>query len=221
MDFERLKELYLQRLRENPRAYEDISDILKEAEQIYATERLRARPGIDIGQSWRSWKGQNFEKLVNYIVSEMIEQELPLKVIQGSVLERRAPNKDLGTVKRNLLVDFGAQGCFVPDADIVVYSPDDLSVRAIISCKVTLRERIAQTGFWKLKLASDPNTEHIKVFFVTPDEDGALVSDKANKSKAIALSELDGNYVLHKGARAQADIDTLDKIIEELDDSAK
>lgn len=213
MDFERLKELYELRLRENPRAYEEISSILAEAKEIHARE---LPVGKDVGQSWRSWKGNNFEKLVNYIISKMIEEELPLKVIAGSALEKKVLDKSLGRVKRNILVDFGTQGCFVPDADIVVYSPEDLSVKAIISCKVTLRERIAQTGFWKLKIVSDPNTEHIKVFFVTPDEDGVMIDDKPNKSKAIALSELDGNYVLRKEASDRDNLSSLDEIVEEL-----
>jgi len=44
----------------------------------------------------------------------------------------------------------------------------------VISSKVTLRERIAQTGYWKLKLLKDEATKHIKVYFITPDEDGTL-----------------------------------------------
>ncbi|MCX7997984.1 MAG: BsaWI family type II restriction enzyme [Leptospiraceae bacterium] len=42
----------------------------------------------------------------------------------------------------------------------------------MISSKVTLRERIAQTAYWKLKLSSDKVTKHIKVCFITLDEDG-------------------------------------------------
>ncbi|MGB9760731.1 MAG: BsaWI family type II restriction enzyme [Thermoproteota archaeon] len=38
---------------------------------------------------------------------------------------------------------------------------------AVVYSKVTLRERIAQTGYWKIKLSKDKVTEHIKVFFVT------------------------------------------------------
>jgi len=41
-----------------------------------------------------------------------------------------------------------------------------------ISSKVTLRERIAQTGYWKFKLFQNDVTKHIKVYFITPDEDG-------------------------------------------------
>ena len=148
----------------------------------------------------------------------MIEDALPLRVISGSVLERRRVDLELGRVKRNLLVDFGVHGCFVPDADIVVYSPIDGTVKAIISCKITLRERIAQSGYWKLRLMNDAVTEHIKVLFVTPDEDGTLIGDKTNKSKAIALNDLDGTYVLRDGIdqNPNPDLMTLEEIVEEL-----
>ena len=42
--------------------------------------------------------------------------------------------------------------------------------------KVTLRERIAQTGYWKFKLLQDEVQSHIKVFFITLDEDRTLTT---------------------------------------------
>lgn len=218
MDFEDLKNLYEVRLQHNPKAYEEISVILDDARLMFERDRLMENPNVDLGQSWRAWKGKNFEKLVHFIVCKMIEDALPLRVISGSVLERRRVDLELGRVKRNLLVDFGVHGCFVPDADIVVYSPIDGTVKAIISCKITLRERIAQSGYWKLRLMNDAVTEHIKVLFVTPDEDGTLIGDKTNKSKAIALNDLDGTYVLRDGIdqNPNPDLMTLEEIVEEL-----
>ena len=216
MDYKDLKELYNRRLKQNPRAFEEISNILEEARPIFERDKLEENPNIDLGQSWRNWKGNGFEYLVRYIVRQAIEDKLPLKVIRGSILERQRVDKELSRVKRNLLVDFGVHGCFVPDADIVVYSPCDGSVKAIISCKVTLRERIAQSGFWKLRLMADDITKHIKVLFVTPDEDRTLISDKTNKSKAIALNELDGTYVLRSGVEQKPYLMALDLIVEEL-----
>ena len=58
-------------------------------------------------------------------------------------------------VKRNLLVDYGEFGAHLPDVDIVIYEPETCKVIAVISSKVTLRERIAQTGYWKIKLSKD------------------------------------------------------------------
>ena len=217
MNFEDLKSLYHRRLRENPRAYEEITDILVEAKEKFEADKLAENPQADLGQAWRAWKGKNFEKLVHYVVSNMIENSgLPLKVISGSALERKRVDKDLGKVKRNVVVDFGDYGSFVPDADIVVYSPSDGRVIAIISYKITLREQIDQTGFWKLRLGEDYNTKHIKVLFVTLDEDDTLVSERTNKSKAIALSEFDSVYVLQKNIVQQPNLSTLDRMVEEL-----
>lgn len=217
MNFEDLKSLYHRRLRENPRAYEEITDILVEARERFEADKLAENPRADLGQAWRAWKGKNFEKLVHYVVSNMIENSgLPLKVISGSALERKRVDKELGKVKRNVVVDFGDYGSFVPDADIVVYSPSDGRVIAIISYKITLREQIDQTGFWKLRLEEDYNTKHIKVLFVTLDEDDTLVSERTNKSKAIALSEFDSVYVLQKNIVQQPNLSTLDRMVEEL-----
>ena len=100
-------------------------------------------------------------------------------------------------VKRNLAIDYGEFGLHLPDVDIIIYNPQNHKVIAVISSKVTLRERIAQTGYWKLKLFQDDTTKHIKVYFITPDEDGTLTSKKpAKKGRAIVEVDLDGSYVL-------------------------
>lgn len=213
--FEELMKLYRKRLETNPKAYEEISDILEEMRPIHRADAIR-RGVSDVDQSWRRWKGSNFEGFVRCIVASSIETQLPLKVIDGSILSGRTVDRELSRVKRNLLVDFGEHGSFLPDADIVVYSPADGAVKAIISCKVTLRERVAQAGYWKLRLLADEVTEHIKVLFATPDEDNALMSDRPNKSKAIALHELDGTYVLRKGASEKPHLKALCRIVEEL-----
>lgn len=213
--FEELMRLYRKRLETNPKAYEEISDILEEMKPTHRADAIRR--GIrDVEQSWRAWKGNNYERFVREIVASNIEAQLPLKVIRGSILERRTLDKELSRVKRNLLVDFGEHGSFLPDADIVVYSPADGSVKAIISCKITLRERVAQAGYWKLRLLADEITEHVKVLFATPDEDDDLMGDRRNKSGSIALHELDGTYVLRKGVSEKPHLKALCRIIEEL-----
>lgn len=82
--------------------------------------------------------------------------------------------------------------------------------------KITLREQIDQTGFWKLRLEEDYNTKHIKVLFVTLDEDHTLVSERTNRSKAIALSEFDSVYVLQENIVQQPNLATLDRMVQEL-----
>ena len=87
-------------------------------------------------------------------------------------------------------------------------TPKTSQVIAVISSKVTLRERIAQTGYWKLKLLESETTEHIKVYFITPDEDGTLTSTYLpKKGRAIVEIDLDGTYVL-----TEADLEQSDKV---------
>lgn len=85
----------------------------------------------------------------------------------------------------------------MPDVDIIAYNPKTFQIVAVISSKVTLRERIAQTGYWKIKLSKDKATEHIRVYFITPDEDGTLtVKAPAKKGRAIVEVDTDGSYVM-------------------------
>ena len=198
MKFEDLKDMYSEmQLAEGTEAYKTVSQLLQDAKERHKQDFLRDRPDGDHEQSWRAFKGKNFEKLIQHIITESIEA-LGLKVINGNQLERtiRLP-MDLRQVKKNLLIDFGEFGFHLPDVDIIVYNPENLRVIALISSKVTLRERIAQTGYWKLKLLEQEDTEHIKVYFITPDEDGTLTSTYLpKKGRAIVEIDLDGTYVL-------------------------
>jgi len=151
----------------------------------------------DHEQSWRAFKGKNMEKLIQFIVEDEVKG-LGLKIVNGNMLERSNKlSEELDIVKRRLVIDYGEFGMHLPDVDIVIYSPNDCKVLAVISSKVTLRERIAQTGYWKFKLLQSSVTKHIKVFFMTPDEDGTLTHKKpAKKGRAIVETDLDGSYIL-------------------------
>jgi len=199
MDFDDLKRLYLKKRKKlGANAYKHISGLLKEAKELHKQDWLEhPTPSGDHEQSWRAFKGKNLEKLVQYIITEEVEN-LGLKVVNGNKLERSTSlSMELSQVKRNLAIDYGEFGLHLPDVDIVIYDPRTYKVLAAISSKVTLRERIAQTGYWKLKLLQDEVTKHIKVYFVTPDEDGTLTHKKpAKKGRAIVEIDLDGSYVL-------------------------
>jgi len=173
---------------------------LKEAKQLHRKDWLKSpTSNKDHEQSWRAFKGKNLEKLVVHIIKDEVEI-LGLKIVDGNALERTNSNnfsEELNRVKRNLLIDYGEFGFHLPDVDIIIYEPKTYEVIAVISSKVTLRERIAQTGYWKIKLSQDKITKHIKVFFVTPDEDKTLsVRKPAKKGRAIVEIDTDGSYVM-------------------------
>ena len=208
MDFTDLRDMYRQvQVREGAKAYKSVSQLLRDAKERHKQDFLADKPYGNHEQSWHAFKGKNFEKLIQHIITDSIEA-LGMKVINGNQLERRKNlPQDLKQVKRNLAIrDFNEFGLHLPDVDIVVYNPKNQRIIALLSIKVTLRERIAQTGYWKLKLLSDELTEHIKVYFITPDEDGTLTSKfPAKKGRAIVEIDLDGSYVLTETSIEESD----------------
>ena len=192
------------------KVYLHVSEIFEEARERYKREylsspraaRLRAQGKTpDAEQSWKAFKGKNFEKLIWRVIDGELGSSLNLCCIPGGKLGRKKLSPELGKVYRNLLVRYG-QWSLLPDTDLVVYDPRTCQVVGIISCKITLRERIAQTAYWKLKLASDPLTMHIKGYFITADEDKDLVkglnNPKVSRNRIMVEHELDGTYVLRE-----------------------
>lgn len=210
--------------------YRYISQLLQDAKVIHkeyfsrsaTAAKARANGKIpDHEQSWRAFKGKNLEKLVIHIIKDEVES-LGLKIIEGNTLERTNSSKlskELSSVKRNILVDYGEFGSHLPDVDIIIYDPTTYKIIAVISSKVTLRERIAQTGYWKIKLLHDEVTKHIKVFFVTPDEDGTLTIKKpTKKGRAIVEVDTDGSYVMSETEVEESKkVKMFDKFISDLE----
>ena len=146
-----------------------------------------------------------------------------LKIVKGKKVERTKPENlstELKHVKKNLSIDFGKFGFHTPDVDLVIYDPKTYKVIAVLSSKVTLRERITQTAYWNLKMKNYELTNHIKVYFITPDEDGTLTianPDKIKKGRVIVEVDTDGGYVLSEKEIEQSDkIKTFDKFIDDL-----
>jgi len=202
-------------------AYKHISELLEGAKELHKKDWMeKPTPNKDHEQSWRAFKGKNLEKLLVHIIKDEVES-LGLKIVEGNKLERTISNNlsfELSSVKRNLLVDYGEFGSHLPDVDIIIYNPKTYKIIAVISSKVTLRERIAQTGYWKIKLSKDKVTEHIKVFFVTPDEDGTLTTRiPAKKGRAIVEVDTDGSYVMsERTVEESLKVKMFDKFIEDL-----
>lgn len=207
MKFEDLKNMYsAAQLSEGEEAYRSVSQLLQDAKEQHKQDFLRDKPEGDHEQSWRAFKGKNFEKLIRHIISEPI-QSLGLEIVNGDKLERsKRLSRQLDTVKRNIAVNYGEFGLHLPDADIIIFNPGNSRVIAILSSKTSLRERIAQTGYWKLKLSENENTEHIKVYLITSDTDGDLtIKSPAKKHRAIAEIDLDGTYVLTEASLEESD----------------
>jgi len=222
MELKDLIEIYASKKEEfGDEAYKHVSELLTEAKELHRRDFLKnPTPQGDHEQSWRAFKGKNLEKLIAYIIKDEIES-LGLKLVEGNTLERTKSenlSRELSMVKRNLLIDYGEFGPHLPDVDIIVYEPETCKVIAVISSKVTLRERIAQTGYWKVKLSKDKATEHIRVFFITPDEDGTLtIRTPAKKGRAIVEVDTDGSYVMSETRVEESSrVKMFDKFIDDL-----
>ena len=222
MKFKDLVKLYEEKKKKyGVEAYKHISELLREAKELHKKDWLKKpTPNKDHEQSWRAFKGKNFEKLIIHIIKDEVES-LGLKVVDGNTLERtnsKNLSRELSQVKRNLLIDYGEFGSHLPDVDIIIYDPKTLKIIAVISSKITLRERIAQTGYWKLKLMQDEVTKHIKVFFITPDEDRTLKTKKpTKKGRAIVEVDTDGSYVMSEEEVEESDrVKMFDRFIEDL-----
>jgi type II restriction enzyme len=227
MKFIDLIKIYEEKRRQyGTEVYKYISEIFKEAKELhYRDWSKHPTRQKDHEQSWRAWKGKNLEKLILYIIKKEVEA-LGLKIVEGNKLERTKSENlplELSLVKRSLLVDFGEFGAHLPDVDIIIYEPNTYKVVATLSCKVTLRERIAQTGYWKIKLLQDEATKHIRVFFITPDEDGTLITKKpAKKGRAIVEIDTNGAYMLSETSIEESEkVKMFDKFIIDLKEMIK
>jgi len=217
-----LIEMYEEKKRKfGDEAYKHVSELLAEAKELHRRDFIKnPTPQGDHEQSWRAFKGKNLEKLIGHIIKDEIES-LGLKLVDGNTIERTKSenlSRELSMVKKHLSIDYGEFGQHLPDVDIIVYEPETFKVISVISSKVTLRERIAQTGYWKIKLARDKATEHIKAFFITPDEDKTLERMiPAKKGRAIVEVDTDGSYVMSETEVEESQkVKMFDKFIDDL-----
>ena len=199
-----------------------ISEILQNARERHSSDFLITHPNGNVDQSWRAFKGKNLEKLILYIIKRCV-QDMELGIISGDKLEGKILDKQLSKIKRNVLVDYGEYGCHLPDVDLLVYDPKTLDVLVIMSSKVTLRERIAQTGYWKYKIKENPVTAKIKILFITLDEDSTLTSKTPpKKGRAIAEKDTDGTYVLTlDGLETSSNVKLFDTLIDDIREFSK
>ena len=101
----------------------------------------------------------------------------------------------------------------LPDADLIIYNPENYQDIIILSIKSTMRDRVAQTGYWKLKLMQSPLTEKTLVYFITLDEDGDLNRTKSyRKPRAIVEVDTDSCYVLTEETIEISDIAVFSRV---------
>lgn len=168
-------------------------------------------PDKDAEQSWHVFIGNSFQNLVYAILkgyfANLKKNDRTFQNLE--VLKENELNKN-DIIVRKLAIRYG-EYLLLPDTDMVIAScniedPWRSEVLAIVSCKTSLRERIAQACYWKLKLLSSDTTKNVKVFLTTTDNDNDFVLQKnrqnsydgKSRNRIIAEYELDGVYILRE-----------------------
>ena len=179
-----------------------LSDILSKAKEMHRKAYLHHKPDGDADQSWRAFKGKNTEKLIEMILRRELSKH-NISIVNGNRLERSKEEnlrEDEKEIRKLVSIDYGEYGRHLPDVDLIVYRAGSentkLVLLAVISVKITLRERVAQTGYWRLKMKEKNNC--VKMLLVTLDEDEVLTKSReyAPKPKAIAATDIDIVYVI-------------------------
>lgn len=213
MNFDDVLNIYHQR-RKIETGYRFIGELFKEIKQQYLAETTAE----DKNQSWNSWSGKTFQKLIEYSIKEFVETcGYPVAVTSDSVLRRNQLSPSLEIVKRNILV-FYADFALVPDADVVLYDKNSGKIISILSCKASLRERIAQAAYWKIKLSSFHTTQNILCYLISTDNDKDFIRDGKDSSRnriIVEHGELDGAYIFREIPES-GNVKQFDKIFPDL-----
>ena len=134
--------------------------------------------GTSADQAWKSCKGALYEyavcKAIEEIFNNIPELNSKLDVIHGSMLKQKHKNQITITNWTDIL----------PDVDFAVIDKSTEIVRAIISCKTSLRERLTETAFWKKEIQN----RKIEYVFITTDKDDELRNDR---NRYIVMHVLD------------------------------
>jgi type II restriction enzyme len=215
MTFDAVLEIY-QRHKRRSQDFNFVSTIFAQIRKRYLEDAQQR--GKNPNQAWNSWSGHNLERLIAHIISDFIrEAGFPVAITSDDQLRHKHIALELDEVRRKLLV-FYEQYAIVPDADIILYDARTKDVIAILSCKASLRERVAQAAYWKIKLQSQAFTKNILYYLVSTDNDNdfKLKEGQPQRDRIIVeFGELDGAYIF-SDIPESAKIKQFDRIFDDL-----
>lgn len=182
-------------------------------------------------QSWHTFIGNKFQQLIYTILKAYVDRiKSRNSVFQTLVVLKEDEIGKNDILSRKLAVRYGDY-LLLPDTDLAIvdYSFEDpwkSKILAIVSCKTSLRERIAQACYWKLKLLSSDATKHIKVFLASTDNDNDFVIDNKrrelfqgkSRNRIISEYELDGVYIMREDFRDEWESEKVKKYEKIFDD---
>ncbi|CAD7286350.1 BsaWI family type II restriction enzyme [Campylobacter suis] len=205
-------------IKNEPNAINKLNDFFSAEKEKYYNENTRDLENAGIShdeaviktrQSWVTAIGGTLEEIVILYLQKFCDEN-SLKITNDKILKRANLNVELDEVKRKILVHFGEYSV-LPDGDIIIYKfQKEIKILAILSVKNSFRERYTETPYWKLKLSQNPNTNHIKIYMLTPDNDDEISfvnsSRGIRKARVVMEYELDGIFL------AKDDFDESDKV---------
>lgn len=139
-----------------------------------------------------------------------------------------AQNGILETAGHNLVLKYGKY-YVLPDGDIIIFDPKNGEIKIVISCKASVRERFAQTLYWKLKLSLNKRTDKIRMYFITVDKEwndkktgfkkpslDIKEGKEPTKPRILLEYEMDGVYVARDMKNENDKVKMFDKFVEDL-----
>ena len=168
-------------------------------EELVVLERLELSLTGELGRSWRASDGDTFQDRIRHVITDPIEK-LGMKVVtRYELVKDSILPEELERVKRCLAIDYGEFNAYLPHVNLVIYTPENTHIIAVIVCEVNLeKRRIFDMAYWKLKLRTDKDSATIKYYLVTADIDETLKSSDLSQriGRSIIETDIDGTYVL-------------------------
>lgn len=212
-------------------------DGIQKLKDEYIKVLRKLHPDKDLEQSWHGYIGNKFQKVIYSIIKGyLVKLKAQDKSFRNFEILKESEVKQNEIICRKLAVKYG-EYLLLPDTDMAIVKYADLEpwkseVIAIISCKTSLRERIAQACYWKLKLLSSNVTKNVRVFLATTDNDEDFFLNKnrresfngRSRNRIIAEYELDGIYILRekfKNEWESAKVKRYERIFEDLSEIFK
>jgi len=215
MTFEKVKEIYLSK-KKGEVNLNFIKGIFDDIKEEYKKEKRKE--GKDAGQSWNVWSGKALQDLIKFIVEDFVTSlGHPLGVTDDTALRRKKLPDDLDKVRRNIEIFYDSHS-IVPDADIVIYDGSNYKVIAVLSCKASLRERVAQSAYWKLKFQLNDTTKGILYYLLSTDNDGDFlnIGNTISRDRVIVeYGEIDRAYIF-RDIPESAKVKNFSKIFDDL-----
>jgi len=195
MTFDKIKKIYLSK-KKNTISHNFIKEIFDEIKVEYKKEKRKE--GKDANQSWNSWSGKALQGLIKFIVEDYVfSLKYPIGITDDTALRNKKLSTELDKVRRNIEIFYDSYS-IIPDADIIIYDKTNYKIIAVLSCKASLRERVAQAAYWKLKFQYNDTTKEILYYLLSTDNDGDFLDVGENISRdrvIVEYGEIDKAYI--------------------------